>query len=84
MPLILDIDESGNIQWYKDGAHAVHPDMRGPAGLVMTLGHGAVLSASRKQKINTSSLTETETVAISDGMPKKCGLCILLKDKVET
>ena len=70
MPLILGTDESGNIQWYKDGAHAVHPDMRGHTGLVMTLGHGAVLSASWKQKINTMSSTETETVAISDGMPK--------------
>ena len=70
MPLILGVDGSGNIYWYKDGAHAVHPDMRGHTGLVMTLGCGAVLSASWRQKINTLSSTETETVAISDGMPK--------------
>ena len=36
----------------------------------MSYGHGAALSASLKQKINTLSSTETETVAISDGMPK--------------
>ena len=72
MTLILGMDKSGNIQWYKDGEHAVHPNMRGYTGLVMTLGHRAVLSESWKRKINTMSLTETETetVAISDGMPK--------------
>ena len=70
MPLILGSDDSGNIYWYKDGAHAVHPDMRGHTGLVITFGHGAVLLASWKQKINVMSLTETDTVAISDGMPK--------------
>ena len=45
--------------------------MRGYTGLVMMLGHGAVLSALWKQKINAISLTEMETVSISDGMPKK-------------
>ena len=70
IPLILGVDGSGNIYWYKDGAHAVHADMRGHTGLVMTLGCGAVLSASWKQKINSLSTTETETIAISDGMPK--------------
>ena len=37
MPLILGTDKSGNIHWYKDGAHAVHPNMRGHTGLVITL-----------------------------------------------
>ena len=36
----------------------------------MTLGHRAVMLASWKQKINTMSSTETETLVISDGMPK--------------
>ena len=44
--------------------------MREHTGLVMTLGHGAVLSTSWKQKINTMSSTEAKTVAISDVMPK--------------
>ena len=44
--------------------------MKGHTGLVMTLGCGAVLSASWRQKINTLSSTETETVATLDGMPK--------------
>lgn len=38
-------NNSGSIYWYKDGAHAVHPDMRGHTGLVMTYRYGVVLSA---------------------------------------
>ena len=44
--------------------------MRGHTGLVIILELEAVLSASWKRKINTMSSTETETVAISNGMPK--------------
>ena len=70
MPLILGTDGSGNIYWYKDGAHAVHRDMRGHTGLMMTFGKGAVYGASLKQKLNTRSSTETELVAFDDGMPQ--------------
>jgi hypothetical protein len=35
LPLILGTDDSGNIYWYQDGAHAVHRDMRGHTGLMM-------------------------------------------------
>ena len=70
MPLILGSDDSRSFYWYKDGAHTEHPDMQGHKGLVMTFGHGAVLSASWRQKINTMSSTETEIIAISDGMQK--------------
>ena len=81
MPLILGTDKNGNIQWYKDGAHAVHPDMRGHTGLVMTYGHRAVMSASWKQKINTmsSTETETETVVISVGMPENMWTLYFIK-----
>jgi hypothetical protein len=41
-PLILGTDDSGNIYWYQNGAHAVHHDMRGHTGLMMTFGQGAV------------------------------------------
>jgi hypothetical protein len=58
LPLILGIDGSGNIYWYKDGAHAVHRDMRGHTGLMMTSGQGAVYARSLKQKLNTRSSTE--------------------------
>jgi hypothetical protein len=70
LPLILGTDESGNIYWYKDGAHAVHRDMRGHTGLMMTFGQGAVYARSLKQKLNTRSSTETELVSFDDGMPQ--------------
>jgi hypothetical protein len=70
LPLILGTDNSGNIYWYQDGAHAVHRDMRGHTGLMMTFGQGAVYARSLKQKLNTRSSTETELVAFDDGMPQ--------------
>ena len=68
--MILETDKSGNIYWWKDGAHAVHQDMKGHTGLVMSFRHGAALLVSLKQEINTLSSTGTETVVILDGMPK--------------
>ena len=68
--LILGTDNSGNIYCWKDGAHVVHQYMKLHTGLVMSFGHGAALSESLKQKVNTISSTETNTVVISDGMPK--------------
>jgi hypothetical protein len=70
LPLILGTDESGNIYWYQDGAHAVYRDMRGHTGLMMMFGQGAVYARSLKQKLNTRSSTETELVAFDDGMPQ--------------
>jgi len=56
------------IKWYIDGAHAVHHDMRGHTGAVMTFGKEAVYSSSSKQKINTMSSTETELIGVNDKM----------------
>ena len=38
-------------------------------GAVMTLGQGALIAFSAKQKINTKSSTESEVVGVDDGMP---------------
>ena len=65
-----NLRESGNICRWKDGAHTVNQEMKGHTRLVMSFGHRAALSVLLKQKINTMSSTEIETVAISDGMPK--------------
>ena len=53
-------------KWYPDAAFAVHPDMKSQTGYVMTLGKGAVISASRKQTLNTRSSTEAELVSADD------------------
>ena len=74
IPLILGTDNIVNIYWWKDGAHVVHQYMKVHTGIVMSFGHGAALSVSLKQRINTMSFIETETVEISDGIPKNMWL----------
>jgi hypothetical protein len=56
-------------QWYIDGAFAVHEDMRSHSGSFMTFGKGMMSGSSNKQKINTTSSTEAEVVAVHDNMP---------------
>ncbi len=69
LPLILRADSVPIPKWWIDGAHAVHNDCRGHSGAAMSLGKGAIISGSTKQKINTRSSTETELVATDDYMP---------------
>jgi hypothetical protein len=45
-----------------------HWDCKGHTGIMMSLGKGAVISKSSKQKINTKSSTETELVGTDDGL----------------
>ena len=68
IPLILGWDGSGKIYWSDDAAFAVHADMRSHSGCVMSLGQGALLSQSNKQKLNTKSSTEAEIVGADDSM----------------
>jgi Reverse transcriptase (RNA-dependent DNA polymerase) len=56
-------------KWWVDGAHGVHPNMRGHTGACLSLGKGMPVATSTKQKINTRSSTETEVVAVDDLMP---------------
>ena len=53
--LTLKIGPDCKVEWYVDAAHAVHPDMRGHTGVVMTMGAGAIISMSSKQKCNARS-----------------------------
>ena len=56
------------MKWFADAAFAVHQDMKSHTGLNMTWGQGSVISASRKQKLNTTSSCEAELVAANDAM----------------
>jgi hypothetical protein len=53
-----------------NGAHNVHGDCRGHAGAMFSIGKGAVMSYSRKIKMNTRSSTETELVGADMFMPE--------------
>ena len=46
-----------------DAAFAVLPDFKSHNGGILTMGHGAIVSYSRKQILNTRSSTEAELVA---------------------
>ena len=64
--LTLEANKELTAKWYPDAAFAVHPDMKSHTGYVLTLGKGAIISASRKQSLNTRSSTEAELVSADD------------------
>ena len=66
LTLKLSADDLRVIKWYVDAAFAVHADFKSHTGGVMTLGRGAPMSLSRKQKLNTTSSTAAELVADDD------------------
>lgn len=55
--------------WFIDGAFAVHDDMKSHTGAYMTFGKGMLCGSSSGQKINTTSSTEAEVVAVHENMP---------------
>ncbi len=66
--LVLRSDGTRKIEWSVDASFGVHADMKSHSGMSMTMGRGAILSMSRKQKINTRSSTEAELVAVDDSL----------------
>ena len=60
------MDGTNIARWYTDASFAVHPDMKSHTGYIMTLGKGAVIASSTKQKINTKSSTESELVGADE------------------
>ena len=54
---------------YIDASHwTSNVDSRSQSGIHISIGEATVYSRSRKQKINTKSATESEIVAVSDGI----------------
>ncbi len=66
----LSMDNIGLLKWYVDGLHNLHWDCRGHGRAMFTLRKGATNSYSRKVKLNTRSLTETELVTADMYMPE--------------
>ena len=48
------------VKWFADASFAVHPDMKSHTGHTVTMGRGSMVSNSVKQKLNTTSSTESE------------------------
>ena len=68
--LTLSIDNLRIIRWFVDALYVIHDDCKGHTGSMMTLGSGAIISFSQKQKINGKSLTESELIEVDDTLPK--------------
>ena len=69
MPLILGADSLADSKLWVDAAYAVHDDMKSHTGGATSLGRGAIMCKSTKQKLNTKSSTEAEVVGSSDYLP---------------
>jgi hypothetical protein len=68
--LRLSADNLNVTKWWVDVSYAVHPDMKSHTGGCMSMGTGAAYSASKKQKLNTKSTTESELVGMDDVLPR--------------
>jgi hypothetical protein len=58
------------VNWYLNTAFTVHSDFKSHTGSCMTLGQGAIMAISMKQKINTHSSTKAELVSTDDIIAK--------------
>jgi Reverse transcriptase (RNA-dependent DNA polymerase) len=70
MPLTLEADDTRIIKWWVDASFAVNPDMKSHTGGMMSMGKGATYGTSSRQKLNTHSSTEAETVGLHDVLPQ--------------
>ena len=70
MPLTLQADNMHVMKWWVDASFAVHPDMKSHTGGTLTFGRGTVYGTSTRQKINSTSSTEAETIAIHEVLPQ--------------
>ena len=68
LKLRIQVNDLRVMRWYMDAAHMVHWDCKGQTGAAMTMGPGAILSYSWKQKLNTKSSTETELVGVDNAI----------------
>ena len=66
MKMYISADGMMNIMWLVDGSYGVHWDSKGHTGAMMSMGKGAIVSVSRKHKLNVGSSTESKLVSIAD------------------
>lgn len=69
LPLILGWDKTGNLVWIIDASFAVQMDMKSHTRYRLTMGQGALISDSLKQKLTANSSTTSELYGIHDTMP---------------
>ena len=57
-----------SVNVFADSAHGVHNDSKGHSGIIVSLGRGAVLAKSPKQRIVARSSAESEVISQSDSL----------------
>jgi hypothetical protein len=67
--LTLSCTDLRNLTWYIDGSHASHNYMKGQSGAALLAVECALMFKSSKQKVNPSSSTESELIAVDDALP---------------
>jgi hypothetical protein len=67
--LTIGAENLSNMNTWIDASYAVHADMKSHTGGAISLGRGAAMSKSSKQKLNVKSSTEAEVVGASDYVP---------------
>ena len=65
----LSCENMNELTWFVDGSYTLHDDMKGQSGAELMTGKCAVIFKSSKQKVNTTSSTETELIAVDDALP---------------
>jgi hypothetical protein len=68
--LTSEADDINTLMWYIDVAFAVHGDMKSHTEAVFTMGKGAIIGTSTKQKVNSRSSTESELIGVDDKIAK--------------
>jgi hypothetical protein len=58
-------DSLSSIHYYVDVSYGVHWDFKRYTVVTMTMGRGAIINFSRKNKLNVGSSTESELVSIA-------------------
>jgi hypothetical protein len=83
-PLVLGWDGSRLLTWSVDVSFAIDIDMRSHTGAVLSIGQGAMMSMSSKQKINTKSSTEAELVGVDDAMNFVVWIQLFMGEQLKT
>ena len=65
---------------YIDASYATHIDMKSHSGVVISVGAGAVLAKSSKQRCVSKSSTEAELIAVSDYIAEGFVVSALVKE----
>jgi hypothetical protein len=68
--LKLEANDTNTLTWYIDAAFTVHADMKSHTGAVFTMGKGAIIGSSTKQKVNSRSSTESNLIGVDDKIAK--------------